>query len=137
MHRLSLEFRMTVSAPTGVLPCPFLGPQLGTDRTNQLLLALKLRPPRGGGLKSLTITEQFLFATPKSRKHLRIRDNEFNESRVRECALDEPDGAHRMATRPTSVLNNVGFTDPADEMAYLVGAMTDYLDLPAISKSTY
>jgi hypothetical protein len=42
-----------------------------------------------------------------------------------------------MATRPTSVLNNVGFTDPADEMAYLVGAMTDYLDLPAMSNNTY
>jgi hypothetical protein len=53
------------------------------------------------------------------------------------CVLDEQDGAHRLAAQPISVLNNVEFTDPADEMAYLVGAMTDYLDLPAISNNTY
>jgi len=82
-------------------------------------------------------TEQFLFATPKSRKHLRIRDNEYSESQVGECVLDEQDGAHCIAAQRISVLNNVGFTDSADEMAYLVGAMTDYLDLPAMSNNTY
>jgi hypothetical protein len=54
-----------------------------------------------------------------------------------ECVLDEQDGEHRIAAQRISVLNYVGFTDPADEMAYLVGAMTDYLDLPAISNNTY
>ena len=68
---------------------------------------------------------------------MRTRDNEYSESRVGECVLDEQDGAHCVAAQRTSVLNNVGFTDPADEMAYLVGAMTDYLDLPAISNNTY
>jgi hypothetical protein len=53
------------------------------------------------------------------------------------CVLDEQDGAHRIVAQQISVLNNVEFTDPADEMAYLVGAMTDYLDLPAISNNTY
>jgi hypothetical protein len=68
---------------------------------------------------------------------LRTRDNEYSESQVGECVLDEQDGAHYVADQRTTVLNNVGFTDPADEMAYLVGAMTDYLDLPAINNNTY
>jgi hypothetical protein len=54
-----------------------------------------------------------------------------------ECVLDEQDGALCIAAHRTSVFNNVRFTDPADEMAYLVGAMTDYLDLPAISNNIY
>jgi hypothetical protein len=82
----------------------------------------------------LTTTEQIPFRNTKSRKHLRITDS---ESQVGGCVLDELDGAHRIAAQPISVLNNVEFTDPADEMAYLVGAMTDYLDLPAISNNTY
>jgi hypothetical protein len=82
----------------------------------------------------LTTTEQIPFRNTKSRKHLRITDS---ESQVGGCVLDEQDGAHRLAAQPISVLNNVEFTDPADEMAYLVGAMTDYLDLPAISNNTY
>jgi hypothetical protein len=82
----------------------------------------------------LTTTEQIPFRNTKSRKHLRITDS---ESQVGGCVLDEQDGAHRIAAQPISVLNNVEFTDPADEMAYLVGAMTDYLDLPAISNNTY
>jgi len=68
---------------------------------------------------------------------LRITDNEYSESQVGGCVLDEQDGAHRIATQSISVLNSVEFTDLADEMAYLVGAMTDYLDLPAISNNTY
>jgi hypothetical protein len=68
---------------------------------------------------------------------LRITDNKYSESHVGGCVLDEQDGAHHIAAQPISVLKNVGFTDPADEMAYLVGAMTDYLDLPAISNNTY
>ena len=68
---------------------------------------------------------------------MRITDNEYSESQVGGCVLDEQDGAHRIAAQPISVLNNVEFTDPADEMAYLVGAMTDHLDLPAISNNTY
>lgn len=68
---------------------------------------------------------------------MRTRDNEYSESQVGECVLDEQDGAPCIAALRTSVLNNVGFTDLADEMAYLVGAMTDYLDLPAISNNTY
>ena len=68
---------------------------------------------------------------------MRITDNEYSESQVGDCILDEQDGAHRIVAQRISVLNNVEFTDPADEMAYLVGAMTDYLDLPAISNNTY
>ena len=68
---------------------------------------------------------------------MRITDNEYSESQVGDCILDEQDAGHRIAAQPISVLNNVEFTDPADEMAYLVGAMTDYLDLPAISNNTY
>ena len=68
---------------------------------------------------------------------MRTRDNEYSESQMGECVLDEQDGEHRIAAQRISVLNYVGFTDPADEMAYLVGAMTDYLDLPAISNNTY
>jgi hypothetical protein len=68
---------------------------------------------------------------------LRTRDNEYSESQVGECVLDEQDDVHCIAAQRISVLNNVRFTDPADEMAYLVGAMTDYLDLPAISNNTY
>ena len=68
---------------------------------------------------------------------MRITDNEYSESHLGGCVLDEQDGAHRIAAQPISVLNNVEFTDPADEMAYLVGAMTDHLDLPAISNNTY
>jgi hypothetical protein len=82
----------------------------------------------------LTTTEQIPFRNTKSRKHLRITDS---ESQVGGCVLDEQDGAHRIVAQRISVLNNVEFTDPADEMAYLVGAMTDYLDLPAISNNTY
>jgi hypothetical protein len=85
----------------------------------------------------LTTTEQIPFRNTKSRKHLRITDNEYSESQVGDCILDEQDGAHRIVAQQISVLNNVEFTDPADEMAYLVGAMTDYLDLPAISNNTY
>jgi hypothetical protein len=66
----------------------------------------------------LTTTEQIPFRNTKSRKHLRITDS---ESQVGGCVLDEQDGAHRLAAQPISVLNNVEFTDPADEMAYLVG----------------
>ena len=68
---------------------------------------------------------------------MRTRDNEYSESPVGECVLGEQDGAQRISAPLTSVLNNAGFTDPADEMAYLVGTMTDYLDLPAISNNTY
>ena len=85
----------------------------------------------------MTTTEQIPFRNTKSRKHLRITDNEYSESQVGDCILDEQDAGHRIAAQPISVLNNVEFTDPADEMAYLVGAMTDYLDLPAISDNTY
>jgi hypothetical protein len=35
--------------------------------------------------------------------------------------------------QPLSARNNVGFTDPADDMTYWVGAMTDYNDLPSSS----
>jgi hypothetical protein len=85
----------------------------------------------------LTTTEQIPFRNTKSRNHLRITDNEYSEPQVGGCVLDEQDGAHRIVAQRISVLNNVEFTDPADEMAYLVGAMTDYLDLPAISNNTY
>jgi hypothetical protein len=68
---------------------------------------------------------------------LRTRDNEYSDTQVRESILDKQDRGHRIAAQRISVLNDLGFTDPADEMAYLVGAMTDYLDLPAISDNTY
>ncbi len=68
---------------------------------------------------------------------MRTRNNEYSESQVEDTVLDEQDGAHYIAAPRASVLNNVGFTDLADEMAYLVGAMTDFLDLPAISNNTY
>lgn len=85
----------------------------------------------------MTTTEQIPFHNTKSRKHLRTRDNEYSESQVGDCILDEQDAGHRIAAHRISLLNSVGFSDPADEMAYLVGAMTDYLDLPAISNNTY
>ena len=68
---------------------------------------------------------------------MRTRDNEYSDTQVRESIFDKQDRGHRIAAHRISVLNDVGFTDPADEMAYLVGAMTDYLDLPAISDNTY
>lgn len=78
-----------------------------TDRMNQLLLAHKRRSPRASGAEGRAITEQFLFATPKSRKHLRTRDSEYSALQLCEVAVDEEDGAHCIAAQRPSVVNNL------------------------------